>query len=188
MSRYVKEIMMTQLRQDLGDAKSLLILDLKGLDAVSEYQLRKDLRKKSIQVRTIKNNIASKVFSDLGINGLDPFLNGPSVMVWGGDGVAELAKAVSSQVKTLKKPQIKGGVVDGTVVSADSVADLTKLPSREALIARVASLAMAPAQRILSLANSPASQLASQLQTLAEGAPSSDEPAAEAPAAEEPQV
>lgn len=175
MSRYVKEIMMTQLRHDLGDSKSLLILDLKGLDAVSEYQFRKNLREKSIHVRTIKNNIASKVLNDLGINGLDSFLSGSSVMVWGGDGVAELAKAVSSQVKTLKKPMIKGGVVDGTVISADNVEVLTKLPSREALIARVASLAVSPAQRIISLANSPASQIASQLQTLSEGASPSDE-------------
>jgi large subunit ribosomal protein L10 len=90
-------------------------------------------------------------------------------MVWGGDGIAELAKTVSAQVKKLKKPQIKGGVVDGTVINPGIVEDLTKLPSRESLIARVAALAIAPAQRVISLANSPASQLASQLQTIAEG-------------------
>ena len=86
MSRYVKEMMMSQLRQDFGDTKSLLILDLKGLDAMSEYQFRRDLRKKSIHVRTLKNNLAAKVFEDLGIHGLDRFLTGPSVAVWGGDG------------------------------------------------------------------------------------------------------
>jgi len=169
MSRFVKEIMMTQLKQDLGDSRSLLVLDMKGLDAISEFQFRRDLRKKSIKVRTIKNNIASKVLADLGITGLDPILSGPSVMVWGGDGVAELAKAVSSQVKTLKKPVVKGGVVDGVVINAGSVEDLTKLPSRESLIARVVGLAIAPAQRVITLANSPASQIAGQLQTLAEG-------------------
>jgi len=169
MSRYVKEIMMTQLKQDLGDTRSLLVLDMKGLDAISEHQFRRDLRKKSIKVRTIKNNIASKVLEDLGIKGLDSILNGPSVMVWGGDGVAELAKTVSDQVKKLKKPQIKGGVVDGTVINPGSVEDLTKLPSRESLIARVASLAIAPAQRVITLANSLASQLAGQLKSIAEG-------------------
>lgn len=177
MSRYVKELMMAQLNQDFDGTKSLLILDLKGLDAQSEFQFRRDLRKKSIKVRTIKNNLAAKVLSDNGINGLEKFLAGPSVAVWGGEGVAELAKEISSQVKKLKKPQIKGGVIDGTVISADSVESLTKLPSREALIARVVNLAIAPAQRVVSLANSPASQLASQLQTLAEGA--SDEAKAE---------
>lgn len=181
MSRYVKELMMAQLNQDFDGTKSLLILDLKGLDAQSEFQFRRDLRKKSIKVRTIKNNLAAKVLTDNGIHGLEKFLAGPSVAVWGGEGVAELAKEISSQVKKLKKPEIKGGVIDGTVISADSVESLTKLPSREALIARVVNLAIAPAQRVVSLANSPASQLASQLQTLAEGA--SGEAATEAEAA-----
>lgn len=170
MSRYVKELMMTQLDSDFSGTKNLLILDLKGLDAMSEFQFRRDLRKKSIKVRTLKNNLAAKVLSDNGIHGLEKFLAGPSVAVWGGDGVAELAKEISKQVKSLKKPEIKGGVVDGTVITANDVEGLTKLPSREALIARVVNLAIAPAQRVVSLANSPASQLASQLQTIAEGA------------------
>ena len=50
------------------------------------------------------------------MDGLSRFLEGPSVAVWGGDGVAELAKEVSTQVKKLKKPEIKGGAVDGVVI------------------------------------------------------------------------
>ena len=50
----------------------------------------------------------------MGIGGLSQYLEGPSVAVWGGDGVAELAKEVCTQVKTLKKPEIKGGAVDGS--------------------------------------------------------------------------
>ena len=69
--------------------------------------------------------------------------------VWGGDGVAELAKEISTQVKTLKKPEIKGGAVDGVVIGPDQVEDITKLPSREALIGRVVALALAPAQRVV---------------------------------------
>ena len=64
--------------------------------------------------------------------------------VWGGDGVAELAKEISAQVKKLKKPEIKGGAVDGVVIGPAQVEDITKLPSREALIGRVVGLALAP--------------------------------------------
>ena len=46
MSKYVKEMMMDQLRSDLDGEKSVLILDLKGLDAVTEHRFRLDLRKK----------------------------------------------------------------------------------------------------------------------------------------------
>jgi large subunit ribosomal protein L10 len=170
MSKYVKELMMDQLKSDLDGSRSVLIIDLKGLDAIAEHRLRSDLRKKSIKIRALKNTLARRVFSEMGLDGLSRFLAGPSVAVWGGDGVAELAKEVSKQVKTLKKPEIKGGAVDGVVIGAAQVEDITKLPSREALIARVVGLAMAPAQRVVALANAPASNLQAQLKTLSEGA------------------
>ncbi|AGA24938.1 50S ribosomal protein L10 [Singulisphaera acidiphila] len=191
MSKYVKELMMDQLRTDLDGSRSVLILDLKGLGAVAEHQFRRDLRKKSIKIRTLKNTLARRIFSEMGMDGLAQFLEGPSVAVWGGDGVAELAKEISTQVKALKKPEIKGGAVDGVVIGPSQVEDITKLPSREALIGRVAAMAMSPAQRVVSLANAPASGLLSQLKTLSEGAPEgeaeaadAEAPAAEAPAAE----
>jgi large subunit ribosomal protein L10 len=171
MSKYVKELMMNQLRSDLGGSTSLLIVDLKGIDAISEHQFRRDLRKKSIKVRALKNTLAKRIFGDMGLSGLSQYLEGPSVAVWGGDGVAELAKEVSTKVKALKKPEIKGGAVDGVVIGPDQVEDITKLPSRQALIARVVALALAPAQRVVSLANAPAGGLMSQLKTLSEGAP-----------------
>lgn len=170
MSKYVKELMMDQFRTELDGDKSVLILDLKGLDAISEYQFRKDLRTKKIKMRVLRNTLARRVFTDMGMGGLGRYLEGPSVAVWGGDGVAELAKEISSQVKKLKKPAIKGGAVDGTVIGPDQVEDITKLPSREALIGRVVTLALSPVARVVTLANSPASGLLGQLQTLAEPA------------------
>src|SRR5262245_40380731 len=175
MSKYVKEMMMGQLRDDLDGSRSVLILDLKGLDAVAEHQFRRDLRKKSIKIRSLKNTLARRVFSEMGMEGLSRFLEGPSVAVWGGDGVAELAKEISTQVKALKKPEIKGGAVDGVVIGAAQVEDITKLPSREALIARVVALALSPVQRVVSLANAPVGGIMSQLKTMSEGAPAGGE-------------
>ena len=186
MSKYVKELMMDQLKTELNGDRSVLILDLKGLDAITEYQFRRDLRKKSIKMRVLRNTLARRVFDDMGIGGLSRFLEGPSVAVWGGAGVAELAKEVSDQVKKLKKPEIKGGSVDGTVIGPEQLEDITKLPSREALIGRVVSLALAPVSRVVSLANAPASGLLGQLKTLSEGAPADEEkPEADAPPAAE---
>jgi large subunit ribosomal protein L10 len=168
MSKYVKEMMMDQLRADLGDNRSLLILDLKDLDAQGEYQLRRDLRKKSIRLRVLKNTLARRLFADLGMDGLSKYLTGASAAAWGGEGIAELAKEISQQVKTLKKPVIKGGAVDGVVVGAEQVEDITKLPSREVLIGQVISLLLGPARQVVSMLGSPASTLIGQLEALAE--------------------
>jgi large subunit ribosomal protein L10 len=167
MSKYVKELMLDQLRSDLDGSRSLLILDLKDLDAVAEHGLRRDLRKKSIRLRVLKNSLARRVFADLGMDGLSRYLEGPSAMVWGGEGITELAKEISSQVKTLKKPAIKGGAVEGVVVGPEQVDDITKLPSREVLIGQVIALLLGPAREALSLLSSGGSTLVGQLEALA---------------------
>jgi large subunit ribosomal protein L10 len=167
MSKYVKELMMDQLRSDLAGSRSLLILDLKDLDAVAEHGLRRDLRKKSIRLRVLKNSLARRVFAGLGMDGLSRYLEGPSAMVWGGEGITELAKEISSQVKTLKKPAIKGGAVEGVVVGPEQVDDITKLPSREVLIGQVIALLLGPAREALSLLSSGGSTLVGQLEALA---------------------
>jgi large subunit ribosomal protein L10 len=166
MSKYVKELMMDQLRSDLDGSRSLLILDLKGLDATAEHLLRRNLRRKSIRLRVLKNSLARRVFTDLGMDGLGKFLEGPSAVAWGGEGIAELAKEISAQVKTLKKPEIKGGAVDGVIVGPEQVEDITKLPSREVLIGQVIGLLLGPARSTLSLVSSPGSTVVGQLEAL----------------------
>jgi large subunit ribosomal protein L10 len=156
--------MMDQLRTDLDGTRSLLILNLKDLDANAEFVLRRHLRKKSIRLRILKNSLARRVFDDLGMEGLSKYLEGPSALVWGGGGIAELAKEISTQVKNLKKPEIKGGAVDGVVVGPDQVEDITKLPSREVLIGQVLGLLLGPAREALALVSSPASTLVGQLE------------------------
>ena len=167
MSKYVKELMMDQLKSDLDGNQSLLIVDLKDLDAIAEHNFRRDLRKKSIRLRVLKNSLARRVFSDMGMEGLSKYLQGQSAVVWGGDGPSELAKEITTQFKTLKKPQIKGGAVDGVVVGPEQVEDITKLPSREVLIGQVLSLVLGPAQQTLSLLTSSASTVVGQLEALA---------------------
>ena len=123
---------------------------------------------KSIRLRVLKNSLARRVFSDMGMEGLSKYLEGQSAVVWGGEGPSELAKEITAQFKVLKKPEIKGGAVDGIVVGRDQVEDITRLPSREALIGQVIALLLGPARQTLALLSSPTSTLAGQLEALAE--------------------
>ena len=184
MSKYVKELMMDQLKSDLDGSQSLLIVDLKDLDAIAEHNFRRDLRKKSIRLRVLKNSLARRVFSDMGMEGLSKYLDGQSAVVWGGDGPSELAKEITNQFKTLKKPQIKGGAVDGVVVGPEQVDDITKLPSREVLIGQVLALLLGPARETISLLTSSASTVVGQLEALAKRGSEPENEAEAAPANE----
>ena len=88
-------------------------------------------------------------------------------MVWGGEGITELAKEISTQVKTLKKPRSRAGPSTEWLSGPEQVDDITKLPSREVLIGQVIALLLGPAQQTLSLLSSSASTVVGQLEALA---------------------
>ena len=92
-------------------------------------------------------------------------------------GVLRERAAGLSLAAAIARVRDSAGAVEGSIIGPDQVEDITKLPSREELIGRVAALALAPAQRVVGLANAPASGLLGQFKTLAEGAPADDAPA-----------
>ena len=101
--------------------------------------------------------------------------------VWGGDGVAELAKEISAQVKKLKKPEIKGGAVDGVVIGPDAGRGHHQAPQpRGPDRPRGRAWPWPRSQRVVALANAPAGGLLGQLKTLSEGAAATSPAEAEA--------
>ena len=57
----------------------------------------------------LKNSLARRVFTDMGMDGLSQYLEGPLGGGLGGEGITELAKEIIAQVKALKKPADQGG-------------------------------------------------------------------------------
>ena len=172
MSKYVKELMMDQLKSDLDGSRSVLILDLKGLDAIAEHQLRRDLRKKSIKVRALKNTLARRVFADMGMEGLSQFLDGPVGGRLGGRRRRRAGQGDLRPGQDAQEARDQGGRRRRRRRSAPTqVEDITKLPSREALIGRVVSLALGPAAAgRLRWPTAPAGGLLGQLEDISEGA------------------
>ncbi len=138
MSKYVKELMMDQLKTELDGDRSVLILDLKGLDAITEYQFRRDLRKKSIKIRVAAEHA--------GPPGLRRHGDRRPLAVPGRPERGRLGRRrrrpswprrSPTRSRSSRSPRSRAGPVDGTVIGPEQVEDITKLPSREALIGRV---------------------------------------------------
>lgn len=169
MSKYVKQLMIDELRESFDGVRDLLVLDLTGVDAVSDNQFRLKLRQKEIRLRVIRNNLARKVFADAGLEEINPLLEGPSAVAWSEQGIVELAKEIAEWAEKIDQLRIKGGTTDGRVISTAEVEQLSKLPSREELLGRVVAQALSPASRTVALLQSPARRLAAQIQTRSEG-------------------
>lgn len=148
MSKRIKDMLVEDLRQRLGECRDMLVVDNSKLDGVSGTNLRLKLHKQNIRMLGVKNSLARRVLREMGLASLDPFLVGPSTLVFGGPDIVALSKEITKWAKDIEQLQIKGGVVDGTPVNPAEVDALSKSPSREELLGKIVMLALSPGAQL----------------------------------------
>lgn len=166
MSKAVKGMVIDDVARRMGDARDLLVIDVSRMDAFSANRWRLDLRKKEISALTVRNTLARRALERSGVTGLDGILEGPSTIIFGGRDVVELSKEIVDAAKKNDKIQIKGGSVEGSTLDAAGVESLSKSPSREELIAKIAGQILAPGANLAAALLGPGSTVASQLKTI----------------------
>ena len=177
MSKRIKEMLVTDLQQRIGDATEILVVDSSRLDAISDNRFRLALREKDINVLTVKNSMALRALHSREITELDPILEGPSSLVYGGEDIVSLSKEIAGWVDELGPEliAIKGGVLEGTTLSKGDVEELSRSPSREELIGQIAGLLLAPGANLAAALLGPGGKLAGQVEAIADGEGAADE-------------
>jgi len=168
MSKVVKEMLMSDMLERLGEARDMLVINSSKLDGVTANRFRLALRAKDITLLTVRNSLAKRALHDVGVTALDSFLEGPSTLVWGGEDIVALSKEIAKWAKEQAKLEIKGGAVEGTPLTAEDVDSLSKSPSREELIGRVVSQILGPGSQLCAALLGPGSKLAGQIEKIAE--------------------
>ena len=160
MSKVIKQMQMNALKRDFDGVRDMVLLNIVGLGAIPENQIRLGLRKKGIRLQQVKNSLAKKVFTDMGLKA-DAAWEGSTTIAWGAASVAELSKEIETIVKKYdKKMKVKGAIADGQEVAFDIA---LKMPTRAEAIGRVVMLALSPARRVASQIVGPASQVCGQI-------------------------
>ena len=122
----------------MKDAKIILLTDYRGINVADVTGLRAELRKSNSEYRVIKNNITRRALTEVGIEGLDNLLEGPTAVIMNNDDYLDTAKAIYEYSKANDFYKIKGGVIEGKVMTAEEIITLAKLPSRETLLSMLA--------------------------------------------------
>lgn len=140
-----KAASIAEIKEKFQSAASVVLVNNKGLDVAQTTKLRKALREAGVEFKVAKNTLVLRAAKEVGIEGLDDLLHGPTNLAISKDHVAA-AKALKDFFAKDKAPkvEIKGGILDGKVVDAKAVAALADLPSREVLLAKVAGGMQAP--------------------------------------------
>lgn len=133
----------TKLANKMKEAKLILLTDYRGINVEDVTSLRADLRKCNTEYSVIKNNITRRALLEAGIEGLDEKLTGPTAVIMTNEDYLEPSKTIYEFTKNNEFYKIKGGVVEGKVMSAEEIVTLAKLPSKETLLSMLAGALLA---------------------------------------------
>ena len=133
-----KEEAVKKLAEDLKDAKLILLTDYRGITVEDATKLRAELRESNSEYRVIKNNIIKRALDLNGESGLDDLLEGPTALITNNEDYLAPAKTIYNFTKDHDFYKIKGGIVEGKVMTAEEIITLAKLPSRQELLAQLA--------------------------------------------------
>ncbi len=132
-----KQSVISELGELFEQAKVALVADLNGFTVAELTQFRRRLNTQQAKLRIGKNTLVKIATREGNFSEIEKLAKGPTAIVVGYDDPAQPAKATVNYLKELKKGVVKGGVLDGKLLSADEVKGLAELPSKEQLLASI---------------------------------------------------
>jgi large subunit ribosomal protein L10 len=143
LDRGTKEQVAAELHESLKDFKIAVLAGYSGMDVAKMTALRVVLRKSNVELRVVKNTLLSIASRGTQLSALEGQFVGPlTVAIAHGDEV-EATKALIDFAKKNEKLQIKAGVMGGKALTAEQLAILAELPSREIMLGRLLSVMVA---------------------------------------------
>jgi ribosomal protein L10 len=139
-----------ELQEKFAQSPAVVVVAFQGIPAAEMTALRREVRKRGVEIRVVKNTLARLAAEKAGVSGLGEFLRGPNLVIIGRDDPTVPFKVALEFVQ--KYPnffQVRGGVFSGELVPADQVRWYATLPSREELLARLAGAMTGPVRGLV---------------------------------------
>ena len=144
-----KEDAVKALKEEFEGYNGFIFTDYRGMTVAQITELRNTLRKNDAQYRVVKNRYAKIAFRNLGKDGADDQMVGPTAVALAkGDESNVVAKALFEAIKNGVPMQVKGAIVDGEVMDGAQIEALSKLPTKLELIASLMGTMKAPVQKL----------------------------------------
>ena len=139
-----KKAVVDALSGKIKEATSVVFVDYKGITVAQDTELRKQFREAGVEYSVVKNTLTNFAAKDAGYDFAE-ILNGTTAMAsTTGDPIAPARIVCEFAKKNKNTLSIKGGVVEGSVLSADQLNGFGELPSKNALVASVLGTFLAP--------------------------------------------
>ena len=140
-----KQAIVAALTEKLQGAAAGIIVDYKGINVAQDTALRADCRNNNVEYAVIKNTLLRFAFNNVGLKELDDQLNGSTSLAICQDDPVAPARVLADYAKKLgDKFEIKGGFMEGKVVSIETIKALAAIPALPVLQAQVLGTMLAP--------------------------------------------
>ncbi|MBV9279659.1 MAG: 50S ribosomal protein L10 [Chloroflexi bacterium] len=161
-----KAQMIDELTRKLRDSKGVVLLDYRGLNVADISTLRRQLREQEIEFQVAKNTLLRIAAERAEVSVAPELLTGPTAVAFGWRDEVSPAKLLTDFARRNRVVQVKGGILGGRSMDAESVGRVAELPGRDQLLAQLIGLIQAPAARILGAIQAPAREVAGLAQAL----------------------
>lgn len=153
-----KKAIVAELAEKLKNAKSGVIVEYKGITVAQDTQLRKNFRAANVEYSVVKNTLLRFAAQEAGLEGITGSLEGTTALAISNDELTAPAKIFCDFAKDKENLQPKCGFVEGDILDKAGVEALSKIPSKEILIATVLGTFNAPIAALARCINAIAEQ------------------------------
>ncbi|MBM4370138.1 MAG: 50S ribosomal protein L10 [Deltaproteobacteria bacterium] len=151
MKKELKFQIVEEVREQLRDALAVVVVDFKGSTVAQMQGLRGELRKEGARIRVVKNTLLRKAVAGTEFEALEKVTGGQIAIAWSVTDPAIPAKVLLKFAKDCPTVVVKGGALGGRLLSAAGVDQLSKLPSKDEMRARLLAVMTAPASQFLAV-------------------------------------
>lgn len=140
-----KKAIVDALAEKLQNSTSAVFVDYKGITVAQDTELRRKFREAGVEYTVVKNTLTRFAANKAGYNQFDELLNGTTSMACtSGDPIAPARIVCEFAKKNKNIVSLKGGFVEGSVMSIEQLQGFGELPSKDALVAQVLGTFLAP--------------------------------------------
>ncbi|MBR5066096.1 MAG: 50S ribosomal protein L10 [Lachnospiraceae bacterium] len=154
----LKKPIIEEIQSSIKDAKSVVVVDYRGLTVEQDTRLRKILRESNITYKVYKNTMINFAIQGTEFEGLAPYLEGPTAIAISTEDATAPARAICKFAKEAPKLEVKAGIVEGTAYDAAGITQIANVPSREELLAKLLGSMKSPISNLARVLNQIAEQ------------------------------
>lgn len=131
-----KQEIVNELAEKMQSSVAGVLVDYKGITVEEDTQLRSKFREAGVEYKVVKNTLTRFAAEKIGFDFGD-VLNGTTALAISAEDPIAPAKIIAEFAKNKEGYEIKSGFLEGKVISVEEVKALSRVPSREGLIAQV---------------------------------------------------